>query len=254
MNNRKRTVLQRFAEAILNLFGWKLEIEQMPPERAVLIGAHHTSAWDVPLALLLLIATGTSFALIVKKEQFVGPLGWLLRALKCVPIDRSKRNNFVQQIVEILQGPVPIRIGLGPEGTRHKTRYWKTGFYYMALGAGVPISFGYVDYPRRIVGFGPTIMPSGDIEADMAIIRAFYSKVAGKYPEKQSDIQIAPPGIVDELRPKLGRKQPAFQGIPLREYMTLMTRLPVAVMVGPRLRAREAWDAIKRRLNRSSES
>ncbi|MGB8645816.1 MAG: 1-acyl-sn-glycerol-3-phosphate acyltransferase [Anaerolineae bacterium] len=249
MQERKRTLLQRLAEAILNLFGWRIAIEQMPPERAVIVGAHHTSAWDVPIALLLLVATGTSFALIVKKEMFVGPLGWILRSLNCIPIDRSKRNSFVQQMVEALRGPRPVRIALGPEGTRKKTRYWKTGFYYMALGANVPMSFGYADYPRRIVGFGPTLTPSGDIQADMEIIRAFYRNIVARHPECQSDMELElAPAPAAEPRPipvitapRPGRLRAA------RDYtagaLTVLARLPVAAIAWPIRRPRTFFAA-----------
>jgi 1-acyl-sn-glycerol-3-phosphate acyltransferase len=81
---------------------------------------------------------------------------------------------------------------LAPEGTRKNVPYWKTGFYYIALGAGVPVLLGYVDYPRRRCGFGPALMPTGDIDKDFEVIRAFYADKVGQHPERQGPIALPP--------------------------------------------------------------
>jgi 1-acyl-sn-glycerol-3-phosphate acyltransferase len=75
---------------------------------------------------------------------------------------------------------------MAPEGTRSKTGHWRSGFYHIADGAGVPIVLAYLDYGRKVAGIGPVITPTGDVEADMRKIRAFYAHITGKYPEKSS--------------------------------------------------------------------
>ena len=81
-------------------------------------------------------------------------------------------------------------IAILPEGTRRNATYWKTGFYYIALGAGVPIVMGYADYRSKVVGLGPALIPTGDIQADFEPIQAFYAGITGKHPERQGAIQI----------------------------------------------------------------
>ena len=93
-----------------------------------------------------------------------------------------ERNTFYDRLIMVIP----------PEGTRKKTSSWKTGFYYVALGAGVPISMGFIDYKRKAVGFGPLFMPTGYIEADISVFREFYSTVTGKYPEKMSEVTVPP--------------------------------------------------------------
>ncbi len=81
-------------------------------------------------------------------------------------------------------------MAIAPEGTRKKVTHWKTGFYHIAQGAQVPIAFAFIDYKRKVVGMGPTMIPSGDIQADMEIIRDFYSKVHARHPEQVGDITL----------------------------------------------------------------
>ncbi len=113
-----------------------------------------------------------------------------MRRLGGVPVNRAARTDFVEQIVDRYNHLDRIVLTLAPEGTRRKTAYWKTGFYYIALGAGVPIALGFVDYKNKVVGIGPLIYPSGDIQADFAVIKAFYTKKTGKYPEEQGEIRL----------------------------------------------------------------
>ena len=83
-----------------------------------------------------------------------------------------------------------MALAIGPEGTRKKTDHWKKGFYYIALGAQVPIVFGFADYERKVTGLGPTFVPTGDIQADMEVIRDFYQDIKGKFPGQFSDIRV----------------------------------------------------------------
>ena len=116
-----------------------------------------------------------------KASIFKFPFGGLMRWLGGIPVDRSKSNNLVAASAEALQqADGPVQLIVPPEGTRSKTRYWKTGFYYIAQTAGVPIVMAYMDYATKRSGLGPLFQPTGDVEADMAAIKAFYAPFKGK--------------------------------------------------------------------------
>lgn len=181
----RRTLLQRVCTGLLALGGWRVEVAEPPPERCVIIGAHHTTWFDLILTLLLMGATGFRFRWIAKAVLFRPPLGWLLRALGGMPVERGARAHFVDQIVAAFAPGTPLRIAIVPEGTRSFTDHWKTGFYYIALGAHVPIVPGYADFARRCVGLGPALMPTGVIEADFVEYERFYANIVGMIPERQ---------------------------------------------------------------------
>jgi 1-acyl-sn-glycerol-3-phosphate acyltransferase len=135
-------------------------------------------------------AAGLQFRWAAKDELFRWPLGVLLRWLGGIPVNRRLRTNFVQQIVDAFNQAETFAFAVTPEGTRAKANAWKTGFYHIAMGAGVPVALGYVDYRTRTLGIGPTLALTGDIHADFARIRAFYQDKQGRYPEKQGEIRI----------------------------------------------------------------
>ena len=116
-----------------------------------------------------------------------------MRFLGGVPLDRSKRHNFVDQVVAAFDGAEEMVIALAPEGTRSRTSHWKTGFYYIAVGANVPIILAFIDYPTKRIGLGSILFPTGDLDADMQLIRNFYADKRGKKPENQGVIRALPP-------------------------------------------------------------
>jgi len=126
-----------------------------------------------------------------KDTLFRGPLGSLMRSLGGILVNRRERTNLVDQIASKFEENNDLIIGIAPEGTRSKTSHWKTGFYYIAHKAGVPIAMAYLDYGNRIIGVGPSFTPSGDIHADFEIIREFYTGIVGKNPNKQGEIVLA---------------------------------------------------------------
>ncbi len=142
------------------------------------------------MALLLLHAMGIKPRWIGKDTLFRWPFGRFMKWLGGIPVNRRVRNNFVNKMVEIYQKHREIVVAISPEGTRSKTKYWKTGFYYIAIGAKVHIALGYIDYKRKIGGIGTTIVPSGDIQADMIPIREFYFDKTGKHPHLQGEIAL----------------------------------------------------------------
>ncbi len=161
--------------------GWRFE-GQIPNEvtQAVVIAAPHTSNWDLPYALLAAFALGRKVHWLGKAQIFRFPFRGLMRWLGGIPVDRSRSNNLVDAAVQCFrQSQTPLLLIVPPEGTRSAVRQWKTGFYYIALGAGVPVIMAYMDHGTRQCGASHVLQPSGDIEADMATIRNFYAPFRG---------------------------------------------------------------------------
>lgn len=186
----KLTLSQKLARAILRLVGWRVEDRLPDSKKYVLIGAPHTSNWDFFFMLLFRAALGIQAHWAAKDSFFRGPWGALLKRMGGIPVNRRSRNNFVDQIVAAFRQCEEMILVIAPEGTRSMVGYWKSGFYHMALGAGVPIALGFLDYGRRVGGVGATLMPTGDIQADFAVIRQFYTGIAGRHPHRQGEIKL----------------------------------------------------------------
>ena len=183
-------MLKLFSNTILKLFGWRVKITLPEERKFVLIVAPHTSNWDFPLGLLASWTITPRISWVAKIQMFRGPLHYLFTALGGIPVDRSAPHGFIDQIADKIKHSENIILTLAPEGTRSKTDCWKTGFYYIALKADIPICFGYIDYQNRTVGFAEKIMPTGDIEKDFSLIKLFYQDIEAKHPEKKSTMQI----------------------------------------------------------------
>jgi 1-acyl-sn-glycerol-3-phosphate acyltransferase len=119
-----------------------------------------------------------------KDSLFTGWRGPIMRWLGGIPINRSSSNNVVAQTIEAFSNNERLVVAVPPEGTRAKVDTWKTGFYYIALGAKVPIALGFLDYRRKVGGFLSAFHPSGDVDKDIAAIRACYIGITGKYSQK----------------------------------------------------------------------
>nr|WP_326529618.1 lysophospholipid acyltransferase family protein [Rhodoferax sp.] len=176
------TVFRGLSIAFLKLAGWKVEGE-LPAngQKCVLIAAPHTSNWDLPYTLMVAFVLHLNIYWMGKRQLFRFPFRSIMMWLGGIPVTRESSNNLVAASVEAMKNAKgPLQLVVPPEGTRGKTRYWKTGFYYIAVGAGVPIVMAYMDYERKISGLGPVFHPTGDIEADMVAIKAFYAPFKGK--------------------------------------------------------------------------
>jgi 1-acyl-sn-glycerol-3-phosphate acyltransferase len=178
-------LLAALAVILLRLIGWRV-IGELPAQRKyVLIGAPHTSNWDFPLMLLAVLKVGMDVRWLGKSGLFPFPLAGFMRWLGGIPVDRSKNNNLVDQLVDLFRRRHELVLIIPPEGTRAKVERWKTGFYYVAQGAGVPILLGFVDGSRKEMGFGPLFYPTGDYAADLLVIQAFYRDKSGVHPERR---------------------------------------------------------------------
>jgi 1-acyl-sn-glycerol-3-phosphate acyltransferase len=173
------------------LAGWTLEGERDLPPRFVFIAAPHTSNWDLPLMLLAAWQLRARIHWLGKHTLFAPPLvGRVMRALGGIAVDRSSPHGLVEQVVAELGRRERLILAIPPEGTRRRVEFWKSGFYYIALGASVPIGFGFLDHARRRCGVGGFLLPTGDVRADMDRVRAFYSRIRGRYPELESAIRL----------------------------------------------------------------
>ena len=172
----------RLARSLLTALGWELQFEGLSTLQGVFVVYPHTSNWDFVFAVMAKWALGVQLNFWGKDTLFRVPLlGRWLRWLGGIPVTREKASNLVAASVAALQASAgPLHLVVPPEGTRGKTSYWKTGFYYIAVGAQVPIVMAYMDYSRKVGGLGPVFEPSGDIEADMVRIKAFYAPFKGK--------------------------------------------------------------------------
>ncbi|MEG0821204.1 MAG: lysophospholipid acyltransferase family protein [Burkholderiaceae bacterium] len=180
------TILRGMSIAFLKLAGWKIE-GKLPAgaQKCVVIAAPHTSNWDLPYTLMCAFVLRMRIYWMGKASIFKFPFGALMRWMGGIAVDRSQSNNLVEASAQaIRQADGALQLVVPPEGTRSKVRYWKTGFYWIAVSAQVPIVLAYLDFDRKVAGLGPTIHPSGDIERDMEVIKAFYAPMQGKHADK----------------------------------------------------------------------
>lgn len=176
------TLLRGFSVAFLWLTGWKVE-GSLPPQatKSVFIAAPHTSNWDLPYTLMVAFALRLNPYWMGKHTIFKAPFGPLMRWLGGIAVNREQANNLVAASAQAIRdADGPLQLIVPPEGTRSKTRYWKTGFYHIARTANVPIVMAYMDYADKRSGLGPLFEPTGDIDADMSAIKAFYAPFRGK--------------------------------------------------------------------------
>ena len=177
--------MKKFSQLIFKLFGW--EIDENAPKglkKCVICMGPHTSNFDFILGKLAFMQYGVKGSFLIKKELFFFPLGLILKAMGGIPVDRKSNNNFTEQAVEYFKNNDTMYMVFTPEGTRGYNPKWKKGFYYIAQNANVPIYLAYVDYSKKKGGFLELFEPTGDVEADMKLIKSKLSKFKGRFPEK----------------------------------------------------------------------
>ena len=165
------------------------------PRTGILVGAPHTSNWDFVMMLLIMWRGDVTPRVLIKKELFKGPLGWLLTRLGGIPLDRENPSSVVRELVHEARSGEPFLLILAAEGTRQKGDYWKSGFWRIARAAKLPIALAFIDGPSRTAGFGPTITATADVVADMDKVREFYRDKRGIHPELRTE-----PRLREELR------------------------------------------------------
>ncbi|HEB28528.1 MAG TPA: glycerol acyltransferase [Porticoccus sp.] len=174
-----RTIFRWLSIVIMKLVGWRIVGKQPTDPKYILIAVPHTSNWDFPLFILLAFILRFDAHWMGKAALFPFPIKRLMIWLGGIPIDRSKKHNVVEQMVDYFASVDQLTVVIPPEGTRSKVDRWKTGFYHIALQAKIPLILGFVDGDTRQIGFGPKFMPTGDMDADLKEIQAFYANKRG---------------------------------------------------------------------------
>ena len=180
----------------LRLFGWKIQGELPPIPKMVVAAAPHTSNLDGLLMVFGIWQLRIRIIYMSKKELVRGPLGWCIHRLGGIPIDRGVSSNTVDQVATEMQRRETAILVIAPEGTRRKGSYWKTGFYWIAYNARAPILCVGVDYRRKVIDLtGPLVLPTGNIEADMATTWGFFRTMTAKHPENVSEMRLRPTDV-----------------------------------------------------------
>lgn len=178
--------MQKISQWILKLFGWRYEGAETlrKLDQFVVAIGPHTSNWDFPLGLLIRWAGGLQKIRYVGKDSlFKPPFGWIFRALGGIPVVRSQSKNQVEMYIELFKAHPVFAIVIAPEGTRKKTDQLKTGYYFIAKGARVPIVPATIDYKSRTVCFHQPFLATENAEKDMLVVARYIASVQGKYPE-----------------------------------------------------------------------
>jgi 1-acyl-sn-glycerol-3-phosphate acyltransferase len=178
----------RFTRALAILFlaaiGWRISGELPNLHKFIIVGAPHTSNWDFILFLATATALGVRASWMAKHSLFRGPMGPLFRWMGGVPIDRRAAHGVVGENVQAFQKMEDLILCITPEGTRQRVREWRSGFYQIAMQAGVPVQLAAFDYGHKVVDLGPIIEPSGDYESDLMRIKAHYAPVRPRHPQQ----------------------------------------------------------------------
>ena len=170
------------ARAFWRFSGWKIVSEPAPTRPTILLGAPHTTNWDFVLMLALAWTLRIDLHWMGKKSLFHGWRGPIMRALGGIPVDRANPGALVREIIDRVRSGEIFSLVITPDGTRSAHTHWKSGFYRIARETGMPVTLGFVDRTTMTSGLGPTLALTGDVRADMDVIRAFYADKAGYTP------------------------------------------------------------------------
>ena len=178
-----------FWSLVMRLFGWRAVGEVPDLSRFVFVGAPHTSNLDFFMTALTMAALGVDVHFVMKHTPFVGPVGWFLRWFGGIPLDRDRSRDFVSQMVDEFESRDRFLLAIMPEGTRGKdrdseTKGWRSGFYHIARGAGVPLVMVLFDYANKRMRVGPTLWPGESYETELPRIQALFEGIEGRNPER----------------------------------------------------------------------
>ena len=166
------------------LLGWKAKVGVPDFKKCIFCAAPHTTNSDLYIGKLFINAVGRKSGFLMKKEWFFFPLGAIFRSMGGIPVERDKRSSMVDQLIEQVKRSDTFHLAITPEGTRSANPNWKKGFYYIALGAQIPIILVGIDYEKKCITADKYLIPTGDIDKDMRDIKLYFKDFRGKYPEK----------------------------------------------------------------------
>lgn len=179
-------LVRRFVLWLYRRKGWAVEGQAPQALRCVIVGAPHTSNWDFVFFIGATHEFGIEPSFMGKNSLFRWPLRRFMFDMGGVPVDRSKRGNYVEELAGEFARREELRLVIAPEGTRGPVPKWRSGFYHIALAANVPIVCAWVDLPGRRGGLGPEIELTGDFDADFKRIASFYRSVMPDHPKLQA--------------------------------------------------------------------
>ena len=191
-DDRSTSGVQLWARRMLASRGWKIVFERLPGPKGLIVVYPHTSNWDFIVGVLYKFAIGLQANWVGKDTLFRWPLGPVFRRIGGVPVNRRERSGFVQALLEEFARREHMWLALAPEGTRSRTDHWKSGFYRIAVAAGLPVGLGFIDYATRTVGIATYVTMTGDAGADMARLREFYASKRGRLPANAGEIRLRP--------------------------------------------------------------
>jgi 1-acyl-sn-glycerol-3-phosphate acyltransferase len=178
------THMRRFlGTSVLRWMGWKIEGALPSCRKYVVIAAPHTSNWDFIVGIAAMFQLRLHVHWLGKHTLFRWPFGGFFKCLGGIPVDRVSSEGVVELMVRNFQQHDEFILGLSPEGTRKKVDQWKTGFYYIASGAGVPIVPVSFDYSKRVIMIHSSFSPTGNLEQDLAALQSLFSSKMAKHPE-----------------------------------------------------------------------
>ena len=173
------------SKLIMKWWGWKYQIDlEEWPKKYIVAVVPHTSSWDFPLGIFTRSIYYQDIKFIGKKSLFPPVLGSIMKAMGGYPVDRSQSNNFVQAVVDIFDAKEEFKIAIAPEGTRDAVKHLKTGYYFIAKGAKIPILLCRFDWGNKIISFSEPFYPTDDQEADFQYIEHHFRGVKGYHHDK----------------------------------------------------------------------
>ena len=166
--------------------GWTVDDSVIKEDKCIILGVPHTSMWDFVVSYLYYTSVGGKPYCMIKGSLFWGPLGWLLRKLGGIPVDRKRGSNVVLSVIKEMKKKKVVHLALAPEGTRKPVKRWKTGFHTIAREVGCSVYLGYFDWGTKHIGHGQKVELTDDAKADMARIQQIYEDMhlTAKHPEK----------------------------------------------------------------------
>lgn len=176
----------RFCGYMMRRLGWTADSGPIPESKAIVLGVPHTSMADFIISYLYYTQYGEVCHVMIKKELFFWPLGPVLRALGCIPVDRTSGTALLRSLIEEMEKDEVFKLAIAPEGTRKRVERWKAGFHKIAREAGVPVYAGYFDWKTKHIGIGEKFPLTDDIPADMQRLYEHYRKLGleGRHPER----------------------------------------------------------------------
>ena len=166
------------------LLGWEAKVSVPDFKKCIFCAAPHTTNWDLFIGKLFIHAIGRKSGFLMKRDWFFFPLGCLFRRMGGIPVHRDKHMSMVDQLINQVKKNKEFHLAITPEGTRSANPDWKKGFYYIALGADIPIVLVGIDYQQKCITAEKYIYPSGNIEEDMREIKLYFKDFKGKHPER----------------------------------------------------------------------